>query len=150
MAVRIRLQRLGRRNRPFYRVVATDSRSPRNGRALEILGTYNPIETDDAKVAELKPERIEHWLSVGAKPSETVTSLLKRSGIALPWVEREAQKRQEMIEKRREKKGAKPKVRQRRARRAARVAAQPPAEDGEATDVDISSRKAKREAKRIQ
>jgi len=76
MAVKIRLARHGTTNRPFYRIVATDSRAKRDGRYIELLGTYDALK-DPADVT-LKPERIKYWLSVGAKPSDTVKSLLNK------------------------------------------------------------------------
>jgi len=80
VAVRIRMKKLGRRHRPFYRVCAMDSRSPRNGRVLEELGTYDPmIPETDARVT-LNNERIKYWLSVGAQPSEKVGALIKKYG----------------------------------------------------------------------
>lgn len=82
MAVRIRLKRMGRRNRAFYRICAFDSRKPRDGKSLEQLGTYDPMEEDDAKKYVIKKERIEYWISVGAKPSETVASILVKHGIS--------------------------------------------------------------------
>ena len=72
MAVKIRLKRLGRRHSPFYRVVVAESSTPRDGKTLEIVGTHNPL----LKETDIKKERIEHWLSVGATPSETVSRLL--------------------------------------------------------------------------
>ncbi len=83
MAVKIRLKRLGRRHRSFFRVSAMDSRSPRDGRVIEELGWYDPLAKDDAKQVSLKRERIEYWLSVGAQPSDTVRNLLTKQGIAL-------------------------------------------------------------------
>lgn len=78
MAVCIRLTRKGAKKRPFYRIVAADSRFPRDGRFLENLGTYDPREeTDEAKYS-LKMDRIQDWLSKGAKPSDTVNSIIKR------------------------------------------------------------------------
>jgi small subunit ribosomal protein S16 len=79
--VRLRLKRMGRRHRPFYRLNAIDSRSPRDGRVIEPLGWYDPIEKDEAKVMSLNEDRIRYWLSVGAQPSETVRTLLRKSGI---------------------------------------------------------------------
>lgn len=76
MAVRIRLARHGTTNRPFYRIVAADSSSPRDGRFIELLGTYDPL-TEPEKVT-LKPERIKYWLSVGAKASDTTNSIFKK------------------------------------------------------------------------
>lgn len=80
MAVRIRLKKMGRTHRPFYRVCAMDQRSPRDGRVIEELGTYDPMcpETD-ARVT-LKAERIDYWLSVGAQPSDKVGVLIKKYG----------------------------------------------------------------------
>lgn len=79
MAVKIRLTRKGTKKRPFYRIVAADIESPRDGRFLELLGTYNPM-VDPAAVT-LKEERIKYWLGEGAKPSATVQSILKREGV---------------------------------------------------------------------
>ena len=78
MPVHIRLRRMGAKKRPFYRIVAADSRRARDGRFLEILGTYNPI----AKPAEVKvfEERVKEWLDRGATPSNTVGSLLTQIG----------------------------------------------------------------------
>tara|TARA_R110002096_G_scaffold333183_1_gene527206 strand:+ start:28 stop:453 length:426 start_codon:yes stop_codon:yes gene_type:complete len=84
MAVRLRLKRLGRKNRAFFRVAAFDSRTRRDGRAIEELGHYDPHMTDDIKKYSLNRERIEYWLSVGAKPSETVASILLQNGISIP------------------------------------------------------------------
>ncbi len=72
---------MGRRHRSFYRVAAIDSREPRDGRVIEELGWYDPEAKDVDKQVSLKRERIEHWLSVGAQPSDTVGKLLKRHGI---------------------------------------------------------------------
>lgn len=80
--VRIRLKRFGRRHRPFYRLAAFDARASRDGRALdEALGTYDPLEPDDAKKVVLNRERILHWLDNGAQPSDAVLSILKKNGI---------------------------------------------------------------------
>lgn len=80
MAVRIRLKRMGRTHRPFYRVCAMDSRSPRDGRAIEELGHYDPMVGDTDARAVLNKERIDHWISVGAKPSDNVRTLIKKYG----------------------------------------------------------------------
>ena len=77
--VRIRLQRVGAKRQPTYRIVAIDQRSPRSGRALEILGSYNP-RTDPETVA-IKSDRALYWLSVGAQPSAATKRLLKQQGI---------------------------------------------------------------------
>ena len=74
MAVKIRLRRMGNRNRPFFRVVAAESTKPLGGRFIEELGYYNPL-TNPAEI-KLDVERINYWISVGAKPSDTVKSLL--------------------------------------------------------------------------
>jgi small subunit ribosomal protein S16 len=75
------LKRFGRRHRTFYRVNAVDIRRPRDGRVLEELGWYDPENPQAEKQQNLKRERIEYWLSIGAQPSETVRDLLKRQGI---------------------------------------------------------------------
>ena len=77
MATVIRLRREGKKNRPYYRIVATDKRSPRDGRFIELLGTYDPHK--EGVNFTLKSERIDYWLSVGALPSETVRSIIKRA-----------------------------------------------------------------------
>ncbi len=77
MAVSIRLRREGARNRPYYKVVVADSRSPRDGKFIEILGTYDPKKPDHN--SSLKLDRIEHWMSKGAQPSDTVRSLIKKN-----------------------------------------------------------------------
>src|SRR5437660_2741296 len=77
MAVSIRLRREGSLNRPYYKVVVTDSRSPRDGKFIEIVGTYDPKKTGHNST--LKLDRIEHWLSKGAQPSDTVRSLIKKN-----------------------------------------------------------------------
>lgn len=81
MAVRLRLKRFGRRHRNFYRVTAVDTRKPRDGRVIEELGWYDPQAKESDKQVSLDRERIEHWLGVGAIPSDTVAELLKRHGI---------------------------------------------------------------------
>lgn len=79
--VKIRLKRMGRRHRPFYRINAVDTRCPRDGRVLEELGTYDPMEKDEEKQVMLKEDRVRHWLGVGAQTSETVSDILRRQGI---------------------------------------------------------------------
>ncbi len=78
MPVKIRLARHGAKKKPFYRIVAADSESPRDGRFLEIVGTYNPL-IDPAEVS-LKQERIKYWIDQGAIPTATVKNLLKKEG----------------------------------------------------------------------
>lgn len=77
MAVRIRLARRGKRNSPFYRVVVQDREKPRDGRFLEIVGTYDPRDKDHKGICNVSKERVEYWLSKGAVPSETVAQLIK-------------------------------------------------------------------------
>ena len=77
MATRIRLARAGAKKRPYYKIVITDKRSPRDGRFIEKVGTYNPLlPKEDKNRVSLKEERIKYWLSVGAQPSATVHNLL--------------------------------------------------------------------------
>jgi small subunit ribosomal protein S16 len=77
MAVSIRLRREGAKNRPYYKVVVADSRSPRDGKFIEIIGTYDPKVQGENST--LKVDRAEHWIARGAQPSDTVRSLLKKS-----------------------------------------------------------------------
>lgn len=78
MAVRIRMKRMGRTHRPFYRVCVMDSRSPRDGKAIEEVGYYDPMVQNKADRVSLKMERVEYWLSVGAQPSDKVATLIKK------------------------------------------------------------------------
>lgn len=80
MAVRIRLKKMGRRHRPFFRVCAMDSRAPRDGRVIEELGIYDPMVRETDARAILRGERIDYWLSVGAKPTPKVGVLIKKYG----------------------------------------------------------------------
>jgi small subunit ribosomal protein S16 len=81
MAVKIRFRRMGRKNHPFYRLNAIDSRSPRDGRVIEELGYFDPTQKDQAKQFVAKLDRCKYWLDTGAIPSETVSSLLKKNGL---------------------------------------------------------------------
>lgn len=90
MAVRIRLARHGKKKAPFYRLVVSDSRSPRDGRFIEMLGTYNPM-TDPAEV-NVDGERAMHWLKNGATPSDTARALLRKAGVWDQYTESKAQK----------------------------------------------------------
>lgn len=87
MAVHLRLARTGRHKRPMYRVIAADSRKPRDGRFLEILGIFDPLK--NPAVPDLKSERVLSWLRHGAQPTTTVRTLLKRHGV---WKEFETEK----------------------------------------------------------
>jgi small subunit ribosomal protein S16 len=82
MAVVLRLSRAGTHKAPFYHVVATDSRKPRDGRYIEDVGVYDP--TRKPELVKLKADRIEHWLKAGAKPSQTVAMLLKKAKAQKP------------------------------------------------------------------
>jgi small subunit ribosomal protein S16 len=85
MVVRLRLQRFGRTHSPFYRMVAAHSKAPRDGRFLEIVGTYNPMaQQNGVKEIRLKTDRLKYWLSVGAQPSERVAWILGKFGILPP------------------------------------------------------------------
>ena len=79
MAVKIRLRRIGAKKAPAYRIVVADSRSPRDGRFIEQIGSYNPM-TDPAEI-KIDAEKAQKWLATGAQPTETVKSLLKKSDI---------------------------------------------------------------------
>ena len=81
MAVKIRLRRMGQKKAPFYRIVVADSRSPRDGRFIEEIGTYNPLK-DPAEI-KIDAEKAQKWISNGAQPTDTVRALLKKSGVEL-------------------------------------------------------------------
>ncbi|MEM8876182.1 MAG: 30S ribosomal protein S16 [Planctomycetota bacterium] len=81
MAVKLRLKRMGRTKRPFYRLCAFNDRSPRDGKPIEELGWYNPMLPKGEKRTNLNIERATYWLDTGAIPSETVSSLLKKEGV---------------------------------------------------------------------
>ena len=83
MAVALRLKRFGTTSRPFYRVAALDKRKKRDGAVLEELGWFNPLLTDPAKQVNINLDRCRYWLSVGAQPSDTVRTLLKRQGVVM-------------------------------------------------------------------
>ena len=123
MATKIRLKRIGRRNRPFYRMVAMDSRNRRDGAAIEELGWYNPIDLN--RSYDLKDERILYWLGEGAQPTDAAKKLLRRAGLSHRWhlmqkgldgsdLEKEMKKwelnREDVLKKRAEKQDQKAKV----------------------------------------
>jgi small subunit ribosomal protein S16 len=87
MAVRIRFSRHGKKKAPFYRLVVTDSRSPRDGRYIEMIGTYDPMT--DPSTFKIDEERALHWLRQGAQPSDTARSALGKTGI---WEKFQAEK----------------------------------------------------------
>lgn len=125
MAVRIRLKRLGRKGRAFYRMGVFDSRTRRNGRALELLGHYDPHLDGDTKYV-LDRERIEHWLGVGALPSETVQAILLSQGIDVPTSGKKRslspEERAERERNRQEKRQKREEAQQRKAAMAATAA----------------------------
>jgi small subunit ribosomal protein S16 len=82
MAVSIRLRREGSKNRPYYRIVVADSRRPRDGKFIEIIGTYDPKQT--GQNSSFSVERAEYWISKGARPSDTVRSLIKKQKTMVP------------------------------------------------------------------
>ena len=93
MAVKLRLRRMGAKKRPFYRIVAADSRAPRDGRFIEEIGYYNPIETP--AVIKIDEEKAQKWLSDGAIPTDTVRDLLSRQGIMKKFHESKMTKKED-------------------------------------------------------
>ena len=133
MALAIRLTRGGAKKRPYYRIVVADSRSPRDGRFIEKLGTYNPLLAKDSpERVKLDAERISHWLSVGAQPSDRVLRFLDAAGIRErtarnnPQKAEPGEKAKERVEERAEKAKA--------AEEAAAAAAAAPAEEAPAAE----------------
>ncbi len=114
MAVKLRLMRMGKKKQPTYRVVAADSRSPRNGRFIEIIGTYEPRQ--DPSVIKIDNERAVHWLQHGAQPTERVEKLLKISGA---WTEHTGETVETTVPERATKKSAKQLEKEREAADAA-------------------------------
>ena len=82
MSLKLRLARAGTKKRPYYHVVVADARSPRDGRFIEKLGTYDPMLADDSKRVTLNAERATHWLGVGAQPTDRVLRFLAAAGVA--------------------------------------------------------------------
>ncbi|KIS02679.1 30S ribosomal protein S16 [Paucilactobacillus wasatchensis] len=91
MSVKIRLKRVGSKKRPFYRIVVADSRSPRDGRFIEEVGTYNPLI--EPAVVKLEEENIMQWLNNGAQPSDTVRNILSKAGIMKKYHEEKSTKK---------------------------------------------------------
>ena len=85
MAVKLRLKRMGAKQRPFYRIVAADSRSPRDGRFIETVGTYDPIKKPT--VVTIDEEKVMKWLGNGAEPTDTVRSILRKEGLIAKFTE---------------------------------------------------------------
>jgi small subunit ribosomal protein S16 len=82
MSLKIRLARAGAKKRPYYRIVVADSKSPRDGRYIEKVGTYNPLLPRDSERVKLVEDRIKHWMSVGAQPTDRVLRFLDKAGMA--------------------------------------------------------------------
>ncbi len=113
MAVKIRLARGGTKKRPYYRVVVADERSPRDGRFIEKVGTYNPLlPAENAERVKLDLERIQHWLSKGAQPTDRVLRFLDQAGVLKrearlnPEKAKPGKKAEERVEERKKKKEA--------------------------------------------
>lgn len=125
MTLRIRLSRGGAKKRPFYRIVIADSRSPRDGRFIERVGTYNPmVERDHPERVTLKDDRLRHWIGVGAVPTDRVARFLAAAGLM------EARQRSEQTKKPLPKKKAQERLKEaeERAKAASEPAAEPAAE----------------------
>lgn len=101
MAVKVRLRSQGSTNHRSFRVVVTDNRSPRDGKYIECLGTYDPYEENDENKVTLKADRLQHWLDVGAQMSESVESLVKKCSPAI--MQQLTLKREKALIKRRSK-----------------------------------------------
>ncbi|MFW5692638.1 MAG: 30S ribosomal protein S16 [Thermoguttaceae bacterium] len=129
MAVRIRMKKLGRRHRPFYRICATDARRPRDGRVLEELGTYDPLVPETDARAVLNGERIKYWLSVGAQPSEKVQVLIKKYGAEGSHLDAQRQALDRLAQSRRRPEPAVVAPRAAEPEAPAETPAEPPAEE---------------------
>ena len=107
MSMKIRLARGGSKKRPFYRIVAADSRMPRDGRFIEKLGTYNPLLPKDSEDrVKMDMDRIQHWLGHGAQPTDRIARMLEAAGV-LPKTERNNPKKAELGTKAKERLEAK-------------------------------------------
>jgi small subunit ribosomal protein S16 len=133
MAMKIRLARGGSKKRPFYRVVAADSRMPRDGRYVEKLGTYNPLLPKDSEErVKLDMERVQHWLDEGAQPTDRVARFLEASGVLAkternnPEKAKPGKKAQDRVEEKAQKVAD--------AAEAAKAAAEAPAEEAPAEE----------------
>lgn len=143
MALAIRLARGGRKSRPFYRIVVTDKRMPRDGRYIEKLGTYNPLlANDDDKRVVLNEERIQYWLGQGAKPSDRVAIFLGKAGLAdMPKISETPKKsaqsektKMRLAEKEEKRKAAEEAAKEAEAAPAEEPAAEAPAEEAAAAE----------------
>ncbi|MEQ8770431.1 MAG: 30S ribosomal protein S16 [Phycisphaerales bacterium] len=127
--VRLRLMRLGRQHRPFYRLNAIDQRTRRNGQVIEPLGWYNPMAPQGTQDLELNVERIQYWLSKGAKPSETVRDILAKNDVLSDKAKAEWQADREVARKR---------VTAKKAGERADAAVAELAKFGEGADIDVA------------
>jgi len=129
MPLKIRLARGGAKKRPFYRVVVADSRSPRDGRFIEKIGTHNPmVAKDHPDRLHLDLERAKHWLSVGAKPSDRVARFLGQAGVIPMPAVRQQSKKSEPRPKTLERRAAAEEAKKAKAEAAASAPAEIPAE----------------------
>lgn len=127
MAVKLRLTRIGKKKQPQYRIVAADARSPRDGRFIEKLGTYNPLlPREHAQRITLDKERIAHWLKVGAQPSDRVAKFLSQAEMMKPRERRDQTKKPQ------------PRAKAQERMKAAAAASAAPAEGGEAKEAAAS------------
>ena len=150
MSLRIRLSRGGAKKRPYYRIVVADSRNPRDGRFIERVGTYNPmLAKDSADRVTLKEDRIKHWISQGAKPSDRVARFLATVGLgekpAIPQQTKKNQPKRKALERIAEKE-AKAKEAGEAAEAAAAAAAEAAAAPAEEAPVEAAAEEAPAEA----
>ncbi|MEM6489876.1 MAG: 30S ribosomal protein S16 [Pseudomonadota bacterium] len=136
MAIKIRLARGGSKKRPFYRIVAADSRMPRDGRFIEKLGTYNPLLPKDSEQrVQMNVERVQHWLGIGAQPTDRVARFLEAAGLrekaerSNPKKAEPGKKAQERAQERADKEAAR-----REAEEAAKAEAETPAAEEQAAE----------------
>lgn len=146
MSLRIRLSRSGAKKRPYYRIVVADGRSPRDGRFIERVGTYNPmLAKDAADRVTLKEDRIKHWISQGAQPSDRVVRFLAAAGLAekpaIPQQTKKNQPKRKTLERMAEKE-AKAKEAAEAAEAAAAAAAEAAAAPAEEAPVEAAAEEA--------
>lgn len=145
MAMKIRLARGGSKKRPFYRIVAADSRMPRDGRYIEKLGTYNPLLPKDSEErVKMDMERVQHWLSRGAQPTDRVARMLEAAG-TLEKTERNNPKKAEPGQKAQDRAEAKAE-KEAEAKAAAEEAAAAPAEEAPAEEAPAEEAASEEEA----
>ena len=137
MAMKIRLARGGSKKRPFYRIVATDSRMPRDGRYIEKLGTYNPLLPKDSEDrVKMDMERVQHWLDKGAKPTDRIARFLEAAGHSEKTERNNPQKAEpgKKAQERAEEKAAKKAAAEEAAKEAEAAPAEEPAAEEAATE----------------